>query len=41
MTAPSSAIATWSEVWKITPVEDIFSSAPTTMWATRINAAAP
>ena len=28
MTAPSSAIATWSAVWKITPVDEIFSSTP-------------
>jgi len=29
MTAPSSAIATWSAVWKMTPVDEIFSSTPT------------
>jgi len=37
---PRIAMATWSAVWKMTPVDPILSSAPTAMCTTTITAAA-
>ena len=41
MITPSTPMATWSEVWKITPLDPILSRKPTAMWAAAIRNAAP